>query len=492
MDQKETNTGVLRDETLFHKLVIILKLGLISLLRNQRMKLSYNHRVILVMIVLITILILTPGFYRNEWQAAGRKLFFDWRTTQERMVLARLVQSRQSDIFSYGALLGAWDPASPSMKLDAQQIYLENGQLETYIPYTSHPALQGVLFGLFDQVFDLRPKLNLNLFHGAVSVLSAFVFGLLIYWIIIELGWSAGILTLLFIFFSDWITLFAGNIFWNLWSFYLPFVAVSLYLMDTSATEKYEQRTIGIILFLTILIKCLFTGFEYITTALIMPLIPLIFYAVRDSWGWSKLVIRGIWASMSLAAGVMVATATLIWQIMQVQGSFQEAVTTLMHTLGRRTYGDPTVYFIEADSLRAKLWPVLLSYIQGRAVLLTQVLHIRSVTIEVNYLALFILFLLCTLLLVFLMKLQVNAGNKAVIYALLITTWASLVAPLSWFIVFKAHSFIHTQMNFIIWQMPFTLYGFALGGYTLKMLFETLRTKKTASIHKSKLEVENP
>jgi hypothetical protein len=29
-------------------------------------------------------------------------------------------------------------------------------------------------------------------------------------------------------------------------------------------------------------------------------------------------------------------------------------------------------------------------------------------------------------------------------------------------VVFKAHSYIHTQMNFIVWQLPFTLFAGAV------------------------------
>ena len=48
--------------------------------------------------------------------------------------------------------------------------------------------------------------------------------------------------------------------------------------------------------------------------------------------------------------------------------------------------------------------------------------------------------------------------------ALIWTTWFSILAPLSWFVIFKAHSYIHTHMSFLLWQMPFTFFGFAVFG----------------------------
>jgi hypothetical protein len=60
-----------------------------------------------------------------------------------------------------------------------------------------------------------------------------------------------------------------------------------------------------------------------------------------------------------------------------------------------------------------------------------------------------------------------------VAFALLAATWFSLLAPLSWFVLFKAHSYIHTQINFILWQMPFTIFGFAFCGLVFGNFFQT-------------------
>jgi hypothetical protein len=53
----------------------------------------------------------------------------------------------------------------------------------------------------------------------------------------------------------------------------------------------------------------------------------------------------------------------------------------------------------------------------------------------------------------------------------------SILAPLSWLIIFKAHSYVHTFMNNIVWQMPFTIYGFAVCGLVIQSL--VTRTSKT-------------
>lgn len=435
----------------------------------------------LVIIILLTVLILTPGFYRNQWQAAGKKWFYDWRKLQEHLVIARLVQSRQGGIFSYGGLLGfgntnSWDPATISVDKD-YQTYFENGTFQSYYAYTSNPGAEGMLFSLFAQLLHFSPAFNLKLYHGVVSLLSALVLGLFVYWVVIELGWMSGLLTLLFIASSEWMTLFGGNIFWNLWAFYLPLAVVSFYLMNTSLSKNYKQSTISIILAIAIFVKCLFNGFEYFTTALLMPIIPFIFYAIRDSWGWILMFQRVFKSAIGLLTGMLAALLILLLQIMQTTTNPQDAFVTILNTVGRRTYGDPMQYTVEAASLNAKLIPVLMTYINGRAMLFSQVLHTKKWPGDVSFLALFILFIGFTVLLLILTRSQTDSKNRGISLALIIATWMAALAPLSWFILFKSHSYFHTQMNYIIWQMPFTLYGFALCGYTLQRILAIIPIK---------------
>jgi len=57
-----------------------------------------------------------------------------------------------------------------------------------------------------------------------------------------------------------------------------------------------------------------------------------------------------------------------------------------------------------------------------------------------------------------------GAADRRMHAALLGATWFSVVAPLSCLFLFRAHSYRHEHMNFILWQMPFTLFGFAICG----------------------------
>ncbi|HMD88204.1 MAG TPA: hypothetical protein VKF38_03490, partial [Anaerolineaceae bacterium] len=57
---------------------------------------------------------------------------------------------------------------------------------------------------------------------------------------------------------------------------------------------------------------------------------------------------------------------------------------------------------------------------------------------------------------------------------LVCTTWFSILAPLSWYIIYKSHAYLHI-MDTIVWQMPFTLFGFAVCGLVFKNVLLDLK-----------------
>jgi hypothetical protein len=61
-----------------------------------------------------------------------------------------------------------------------------------------------------------------------------------------------------------------------------------------------------------------------------------------------------------------------------------------------------------------------------------------------------------------------SAPHDRSVPALIMASWFSILAPLSWFVVFKAHSYSHLELNFIVWQMPFTFFGAAITGLAVR------------------------
>ena len=143
-----------------------------------------------------------------------------------------------------------------------------------------------------------------------------------------------------------------------------------------------------------------------------------------------------------------------------------DGVAHIIWSFGKRTYGEaedfPPVY---AASLNASTLSVVITYMNGiffdfNNYLSIENAFISNLLLKIRYYYLIVLFIAMSALLLW----RSHAEQRHHYIALICATWFSILAPLSWHIIFKAHSYIHTHMSFLLWQMPFTLFGFAVFG----------------------------
>src|SRR5262245_39451579 len=87
------------------------------------------------------------GFYRNQWNMARPKKFSVFQKDVEAYVIARMVISRQSGVFSNGGLLG-WGDVNPADVNEADyqhqyDTYFDDLSFKSYWAKESHPGFQG-------------------------------------------------------------------------------------------------------------------------------------------------------------------------------------------------------------------------------------------------------------------------------------------------------------------------------------------------------------
>ncbi|MFZ5822135.1 MAG: hypothetical protein ACOYYJ_19765 [Chloroflexota bacterium] len=437
---------------------------------------THQQRIKAILLFALAVPLLTLGFYRNQWHAAGKKWFYGWQKERDFWVVGRLVWSLQKGVFSDGALLGIGDGNwPPSMDVISYQfeIYESKGGFDTFWTYTSAIGFQGVLYSFFDQVTEFDPAYNLKIFRGSTALLTAAVLAGLVVWFFLEIGILAALLALAFMMISEWLALFSGSIYWQLWTFYLPLVGVAYYLHQKG--KDGTPKPPGLLVFGTVVLKGLFSGFEFVSTALVAIFVPIVYYAVLYRWNLYSLFRTSFVVAASALAGVLVNLGILFVQIAAVKGGWGEAKNTILYALEKRTFYDLQPSVAELANQNVKITTVLWKYINGgRAINFGDIFNLSTPLLsnfsEMRYLHIFVIFLCMSLLFVVLYNRAFSSPEKHRVLALLAATWFSVLAPLSWLAIFKLHSNIHTQLNYIVWQIPFTLYGFALCGAILQSM----------------------
>jgi len=424
----------------------------------------------LVICFLAGLLFLLPNFYNNRWKAVDESLYSEWQTRYDRLVIARLVQSKQDGFFSAGGLLGLgdvtkWSYSSATHKHQFN-IYLTNGKFDTYLPYKSNPGFQGIFYGVPDMILGASSALKIRLFRATTALLSASIIGLFAVFVASEFGFIAWLFVIIFSGTTIWMVLPAGSIFWNLWAFYLPFITCG-YLFKDPTKGAYSSKIIYLMLFLTTLLRILLSGFDLMTTGLIMTVVPLIYFSIVQNWGVKIFLARFLKLSIVLIAATATGLTIMATQIGIAENNTANIFRYFEDRFGHHFAGNSEYYLngnIEATKIGVG------EVIQKYLVIPAINLRIPGDDIQILFWHIILIFGFFTLFYLFMSKGVKNVAVKA--NALIFTTWFSLSAPLSWLIIFRPHSIIHTHVNSMGWQMPFTLLGFALCGFIVSELFQ--------------------
>ena len=446
------------------------------MLTMQLKHLSQSERIKQMSIWAISISLLFFGFFSNLWHVAEQQWFDTHQRDTESLIVGRIVKSRQDGIFSAGGLTGAGITTNiqqqwiSSTQIDRQYLaYLNRLTFDEYSPYMSQPGGQGIIFSLLDRLVPLSSQIKLWAFYVLTALFSAIALTSIIGWFYEEFGGWVAIFVVGSAVLSQWLTVFGKNLWWSLWAFYLPMIVVMYYLKRHRVPANRHFIRFGVLIFISVSIKCFINGFEYITTTLIMMMVPLVYYVILDKWGKHQCVKWTLAAGLGSGVAIFLTLILLCFQIGAVKGGFMDGVGHVVYSFGKRTYGNaenfPAVY---AASLEAGTIEVVVTYLNGIFFDFNNYLSqtnafVSNFLLKVRYVYLIVLFMAMSVLLFFQSQ-KMMAEQRGHYIALIWTTWFSILAPLSWYVIFKAHSYIHTHMSFLLWQMPFTFFGFAVFG----------------------------
>ncbi len=416
----------------------------------------------------IAFLLLFLSYFANAWKVTPSEYFYGFERYPEGLVVGRLIKAEKDGVLSAGGYTGIAynsDPTKTEEELVSaytprqHDIYLTNKTApDSFHIYPSQIGGQAITYSVIQKISPFSHVRNMQLFRIINSALTAFCFILFLGWGYRNFGFKSSLIAFILLLFSPWINNFAHNLWWSLWSFFLPFLCL-LFLLERRDGTKY--RTISnvgsyILIFTSVFIKCFFSGYEFITSNLFALICPVFYYTIVHRQKIMSFIVMSLKVGITSVLAVLASMFVLVLQMRSITGSFSDGINHILLSYSKRTTSD----VIAGNKPAFSYSGILEKYFGGDAFALGYFTE-SSFQFHFGYLVLIIL--ICGIIL-FVRKKRYNDREYLKNKALILTTLFSILAPLSWFIVFKQHASEHPHLDYIVWYMPFLLFGFLLIG----------------------------
>ena len=300
----------------------------------------------------------------------------------------------------------------------------------SYEDYESQLGLQGwVLY--FLAKFIPHPIAAMRLFN-------CFVLAVVLTLICFELNKKFGLFfSLCFYFvslFSTWMTTFAPNLYWQEFTWFIPML-LGLVCLNNLAKRFWLYP----LFFLAIAVKAA-CGYEFVTVVMFGSIMFLVYewlILINKDKERQKILFRTILA-IGMLCLLAFAAVFFIHAYLRGSGNLHEGFSIIyQHDIQRRTFGNASDFTYNGmlmDSLNASVFDVLAKYLWvGRTGKLALTLLVSS------------------LFVIFYKLIKDRTVPKKEIWLFVV----SFFTCISWYVLGKSHSFIHTDINIVMWYMGY-------------------------------------
>jgi len=431
------------------------------------------------------VIILVAGFYFDFWKAGNVKVAGKKTTISESMVLARMALSRDSGLISKAGFIG-FVTTSTDSTINAQlqyETYFQEKEIENFHPYLTISGFTAFFYGLFDRITGLSNSFTYQLLRFANALATALVFSAIILWIFKILGLLPAITTLAGLSISQILPYYAPDLYFTLWAYYLPMLAVIQLLSHEESGRVYKPFIAFFLLFIAMFFKSMVNGYEFITATLVAALVPVVFYAIKNHWGFRSFLARCGRYSLAMMAAIALNMVLLVTQISCYKGEVMAGPDHILSSVYKRTHeigAEREFNGLIRESLQADLMSVILKQADGTAFSMNQYFDRgNKAALQFKYKEVILIMIILTLIVWLLagwLKIKDRSGNYLKMRAFAIMTLFSLAAPLSWYLIFKGHAYIHVRLDRLTWFMPFMIFAYALFGCFISYLAGILKT----------------
>ena len=232
--------------------------------------------------------------------------------------------------------------------------------------------------------------------------------------------------------YSAWITNFAPNLFWVEFTWFVPM------LLGLICVNHLDKRAyLYPLFFLSIALKCA-CGYEYISVIMLSSILFLIVDWIcvsKTDNRQRKILLRTIF-TIGIISVLAFATIIVIHSWIQGEGNISEGLGEIFkRDVLRRTFGNAENYGKEnTGALNASVIKVLAIYlyngVKGAHVLILS---------------------FCSLLIIVYKMVRERYYNREDVLLFVL----SFLCCTSWFVLGKAHSYIHIHVNYVMWYMGY-------------------------------------
>lgn len=236
---------------------------------------------------------------------------------------------------------------------------------------------------------------------------------------------------------SPWITLFAKNLYWSPFLWFLPlFFATLAYDSKDSAVRHASYFLIMASMF----VKCV-CGYEYISSITLLACSPAVLGPFFK--GSSRPDIRQALIVFALCVTGFLA-AFLLHASMRGETLYKGAISIYQEDVRRRTYADPAEFNDNpriVESLKVSPVRVVKTYITDWSTPLVPGVPGKA-------------FKYMILMVVVGLWFKKISRHKTYHRDLALVFYMAVI-PLSWYVLAKGHSYLHTHLNYVLWYFGF-------------------------------------
>jgi len=436
------------------------------------------------------------SYSNNGLGSANNYWFESFQIDSERLVTDGL------SIDSKKPRLGTFTNSVPGERAETQNS-LHSSSTVKFEEYISQYGLQIKIFSFLRKIgFD-----DFVVLKNIVAFLMALVALGLVITIFRDFSARSAVLFYLIFLLSPWVIAFANNLFWISFSLFLPLLISAYFAPYIFSSTKYFFLMLMLI-FLALLFKFL-SGYEYTSTIIIASTTPLLYHGLKMNVLIRSIILKCV---VFFSVSIISFAFAIFIHATSLDQSFSSGLKLIESTANKRLSSyDTDLLFLNTcendrlclqkiqalrESHEASHIEVVSKYLVSRHFLPSSYVafkdnekeilyHAKEKIIEQNSLlpilnvdklllakaSLHLSFLILSNLFLIILIFLCCKNIKQMPTYFLIPLFISFLAPLSWFLIAKPHSFLHYHINYILWYLYFI--PFAVVAITETKLIKT-------------------